>query len=136
MSVRPNGTINCDAVTPQSDISSVTTTSGLAFKIPGRVGDSPIVGAGQYTDNDVGAAGSTGRGESNNKVCGGFLTVEVMRRGMKPTAACLETLKRVTQATEPRLLAERAGPKFALTFYAVHKRGAFGTACVVLATYA
>ena len=87
MSVRPTGTINCDAVTPQGDISSVTTTSGLAFKIPGRVGDSPIIGAGQYTDNDVGAAVSTGRGESNIKVCGGFLTVEFMRRGMKPTDA-------------------------------------------------
>src|SRR2546430_13469916 len=90
MSVRSTGTINCDAVTPQGDISSVTTTSGLAFKIPGRVGDSPIIGAGQYTDNDVGAAGSTGRGESNIKVCGGFLTVEFMRRGMKPTDACLD----------------------------------------------
>jgi len=72
---------------------------------PGSVGDSPIIGAGQYTDNEVGAAGSTGRGESNIKVCGGFLTVEFMRRGMKPTDACLETLKRVVQATEPRLLA-------------------------------
>jgi N4-(beta-N-acetylglucosaminyl)-L-asparaginase len=128
MTVRPTGTINCDAVTPQGDISSVTTTSGLAFKIPGRVGDSPIVGAGQYTDNDVGAAGSTGRGESNIKVCGGFLTVEFMRRGMKPTDACLETLKRVTQTTEPRLLDERGRPKFDLTFYAVNKRGEFGAA--------
>src|SRR3989449_2429623 len=63
----PTGTINCDAVTPQGDISSVTTTSGLAFKIPGRVGDSPIIGAGQYTDNDIGAAGSTGRGESRSE---------------------------------------------------------------------
>src|SRR5439155_1093913 len=70
MVVRPTGTINCDAVTPQGDISSVTTTSGVALKILGRVGDSAIVGAGQYTDNDVGAAGSTGRGESNIKVCG------------------------------------------------------------------
>src|SRR5207247_5058486 len=88
MAVRPTGTINCDCVTPAGDVSSVTTTSGLAFKVPGRVGDSPIVGAGQYTDNDIGAAGSTGRGESNIKVCGGFLTVEHMRRGMKPQDAC------------------------------------------------
>jgi len=128
MTVRPTGTINCNAVTPQGDISSVTTTSGLAFKIPGRVGDSPIIGAGQYTDNDVGAAGSTGLGEANIKVCGGFLTVEFMRRGMKPTDACLETLKRVTQTTEPRLLDERGRPKFDLTFYAVNKRGEFGAA--------
>jgi len=109
-------------------VSSVTTTSGLAFKIPGRVGDSPIIGAGQYTDNDVGAAGSTGRGEANIKVCGGFLTVEHLRRGMKPADACLETLKRVVQTTEPRLLDERGRPKFGLQFYAVNKRGEFGAA--------
>src|SRR5207244_240869 len=120
--------INCDAVTPQGDISSVTTTSGLAFKIPGRVGDSPIIGAGQYTDNDIGAAGSTGRGESNIKVCGGFLTVEFMRRGMKPTDACLETLKRVVQLTEPRLLGPGGKPTFDLKFYAVNQRGEVGAA--------
>ena len=136
MSVRPTGTINCNAVTPQGDISSVTTTSGLAFKIPGRVGDSPIIGAGQYTDNEVGAAGSTGRGESNIKVCGGFLTVEFMRRGMKPTDACLETLKRVVQATEPRLLGPDRKPKFDLKFYAVNKRGDFGAASLYPANYA
>jgi len=128
LTARPTGTINCDAVTPQGDLSSVTTTSGLAFKIPGRVGDSPIIGAGQYTDNDTGAAGSTGRGEANIKVCGGFLTVEHMRRGMKPTDACLETLKRVVKATEARLLDERGRPKFSLQFYAVNKRGEFGAA--------
>src|SRR5881296_674647 len=136
MVVRPTGTINCDAVTPQGDISSVTTTSGLAFKIPGRVGDSPIIGAGQYTDNAIGAAGSTGRGESNIKVCGGFLTVEFMRRGMKPTDACLETLKRVVQLTEPRLLDERGRPKFDLKFYAVNKRGEFGAASFVPGRFA
>src|SRR2546430_1698325 len=136
LTVRPTGTINCDAVTPQGDISSVTTTSGLAFKIPGRVGDSPIIGAGQYTDNDVGAAGSTGRGESNIKVCGGFLTVEFMRRGMKPTDACLETLKRVVQLTEPRLLGPDGKPTFDLKFYAVKKRGDFGAASLNPARYA
>jgi N4-(beta-N-acetylglucosaminyl)-L-asparaginase len=130
------GTINCNAVTPQGDISSVTTTSGLSWKIPGRVGDSPIIGAGQYCDNDVGAAGSTGRGESNIKVCGGFLTVEHMRRGMKPTDACLETLKRVVAATEPRLLDERGRPKFGLNFYAVNKRGEFGSASLFPSRYA
>jgi len=130
------GTINCDAVTPQGDISSVTTTSGLSWKIPGRVGDSPIIGAGQYCDNEIGAAGSTGRGESNIKVCGGFLTVEHMRRGMKPTDACLETLKRVVAATEPRLLDERGRPKFGLNFYAVNKRGEFGSASLYPSRYA
>ncbi|HXO85768.1 MAG TPA: N(4)-(beta-N-acetylglucosaminyl)-L-asparaginase [Gemmatimonadales bacterium] len=134
--VTKTGTINCDAVTPQGDISSATTTSGLSWKIPGRVGDSPIIGAGQYCDNDVGAAGSTGRGESNIKVCGGFLTVEHMRRGMKPTDACLETLKRVVAATEPRLLDERGRPKFGLNFYAVNKRGEFGSASLFPSRYA
>ena len=136
MVVRPTGTINCNAVTPGGEISSVTTTSGLAWKIPGRVGDSPIIGAGQYCDNDVGAAGSTGRGESNIKVCGGFLTVEHMRRGMKPTDACLETLKRVVAATEARLLDPRGRPKFNLNFYAVNKRGEFGSASLFPGRYA
>lgn len=136
MVVRPTGTINCDAVTPAGDLSSATTTSGLAWKIPGRVGDSPIVGAGQYCDNDVGAAGSTGRGESNIKVCGGFLTVEHMRRGMKPTDACLETLKRVVAMTEPRLLDARGQPKFGLNFYAVNKRGEFGAASLFPSSFA
>jgi len=136
MVVRPTGTINCNAVTPGGEISSVTTTSGLAWKIPGRVGDSAIIGAGQYTDNEIGAAGSTGRGESNIKVCGGFLTVEYMRRGMKPTDACLETLKRVMATTEPRLLDARGRPKFGLTFYAVNKRGEFGCASLFPVSYA
>ncbi|MGH7548900.1 MAG: N(4)-(beta-N-acetylglucosaminyl)-L-asparaginase [Gemmatimonadales bacterium] len=136
LSVRPTGTINCDAVTPHGDLSSVTTTSGLAFKIPGRVGDSPIIGAGQYTDNDVGAAGSTGRGESNIKVCGGFLAVEFMRRGMRPADACLETLKRVVQLTEKRLLDPGGKPRFGLNFYAVNKRGEFGAASLYPGRYA
>ncbi|HJS42990.1 MAG TPA: N(4)-(beta-N-acetylglucosaminyl)-L-asparaginase [Gemmatimonadales bacterium] len=134
--VRPTGTINCSAVTPGGDLSSVTTTSGLAWKIPGRLGDSPIIGAGQYCDNDVGAAGSTGRGESNIKVCGAFLTVESMRRGVAPTDACVATLRRVVSATEPRLLDARARPKFNLTFYAVNKRGDFGAASLFPGRYA
>ena len=127
MVARPTGTINLDVVNAQGEISSVTTTSGLAWKIPGRAGDSPIIGAGQYTDNDVGAAGSTGRGEANIMVCGGFLTVEGMRRGLQPTDACLETLKRVVRLTPPRLLKD-GRPTFDLKFYAVNKRGDFGAA--------
>src|SRR3989454_6038552 len=136
MSVRPTGTINCDAVTPQGDISSVTTTSGLAFKIPGRVGDSPIIGAGEYTDNEIGAAGSTGRGESNIKVCGGVPMVEVMRRGMKPTDACLETLKRVAPLTQPPPLDERRPAKVDLQVFAVNKRGEVGAASLYPGRYA
>src|SRR2546426_6586551 len=83
-----------------------------------------------------GAAGSTGRGESNIKVCGGFLTVEFMRRGLKPTDACLETLKRVVQLTEKRLLDADGKPKFGLDFYAVNKRGEFGAASLYPGRYA
>ena len=133
---RVTGTINMNVVNTKGDISSVTTTSGLAWKIPGRAGDSPIVGAGQYTDNAVGAAGSTGRGESNIMVCGGFLTVEHMRRGMKPTDACIETLKRVVALTPPRLIDPRGQPRFDLQFYAVNKAGDFGAASLFPATYA
>ncbi len=125
---RPTGTIHCSAVTPAGEVASVTTTSGLAWKIPGRVGDSPITGAGQYCDNDVGAAGSTGRGEAAIKVCGAFLTVEHMRRGMTPTDACLETLRRAIAMTEARLLRDDGHPRFGLSFYAVNKKGEFGAA--------
>src|SRR5205085_7118659 len=88
------GTINMNAVTASGDIGSVTTTSGISWKIPGRVGDSPIIGAGQYCDNDVGAAGSTGRGEANIKVCGAFLAVEFMRMGMAPGAGLMKVMER------------------------------------------
>jgi N4-(beta-N-acetylglucosaminyl)-L-asparaginase len=112
----PTGTINMNGVDANGNISSVTTTSGLAWKIPGRVGDSPIIGTGQYCDNEVGAAGSTGRGEANIKVCGAFLTVEFMRGGMSPQEACLETLKRAVAMTENRLLDEKGYPTFSLNF--------------------
>jgi N4-(beta-N-acetylglucosaminyl)-L-asparaginase len=132
---RPTGTINLNVVNAKGDVSSITTTSGLAWKIPGRAGDSPIIGAGQYTDNDVGAAGSTGRGEANIMACGGFLTVEGMRRGLKPTDACLETLKRVVRLTPPRLLKE-GRPTFNLSFYAVNKQGEFGSGSLYPSRYA
>jgi len=128
LSREEHGTINMNAVSTKGDISSVTTTSGLSWKIPGRVGDSPIIGAGQYTDNDVGAAGSTGRGESCIQACGAFLTVEFMRRGQSPTDACLDTLRRVIATTERRLLDEQGRPTFGLNFYAVNKNGEFGGA--------
>jgi N4-(beta-N-acetylglucosaminyl)-L-asparaginase len=122
------GTINMNAVNAAGDISSVTTTSGLAWKVPGRVGDSPIVGAGQYCDNTVGAAGSTGRGEANIKVCGAFLTVEFMRQGMSPDQACMKTIERVISMTERRLLDPNGRPLFDLQFYALSKDGRFGSA--------
>jgi N4-(beta-N-acetylglucosaminyl)-L-asparaginase len=122
------GTINMNAVTASGDIASVTTTSGLSWKIPGRIGDSPIVGAGQYCDNEVGAAGSTGRGEANIKVCGAFLAVEFMRQGMSPEAALMKVMERVIAMTETRLLNDRGRPYFDLSYYAVNKKGEFAGA--------
>jgi len=122
------GTINMNAVNSAGELSSVTTTSGLSWKIPGRVGDSPIVGAGQYCDNDVGAAGSTGRGEAAIKACGSFLIVELMRQGLSPEQACLKTIERVIATTEQRLLDGRGRPLFDLQFYALAKDGRFGAA--------
>jgi N4-(beta-N-acetylglucosaminyl)-L-asparaginase len=122
------GTINMNAVDANGDLSSVTTTSGMAWKVPGRVGDSPIIGAGQYCDNTVGAAGSTGRGEANIKACGAFLVVEFMRQGMSPEQACLKVMERVIALTERRLLDDRGRPHFDLQFYAVAKDGRFGGA--------
>ena len=122
------GTINMNAVNAAGDLSSVTTTSGRAWKLDGRIGDSPIVGAGQYCDNTVGAAGSTGRGEANIKVCGAFLIVEFMRQGMSPDQACMTTIDRVIAMTERRLLDPRGRPLFDLEFYALAKDGRFGAA--------
>ena len=120
-----HGTINMNAVNAAGDISSVTTTSGMAYKIPGRIGDSPIVGAGQYCDNLVGAAGSTGRGEANIKICGGFLTVEFLRQGLAPEVAVIRTLERLVAMTEPRLLDAQGRPNFDIQFYAVTKDGRY-----------
>ncbi len=133
---RPTGTVNIDAVNDKGELSSVTTTSGLAWKIPGRVGDSPIVGAGQYTDNEIGSAGSTGLGELNIMACGGFLTVEHLRRGLRPTDACLETVKRVVALTPAPLLDDEGRPRFDLSFYALNKRGEHGSASIYPGRYA
>ncbi|HSR41929.1 MAG TPA: N(4)-(beta-N-acetylglucosaminyl)-L-asparaginase, partial [Longimicrobiales bacterium] len=116
------GTINCNIVDPDGDLSGVTTTSGLSYKIPGRVGDSPQIGAGLYVDNDVGACGSTGRGEAVIKTCGSHSVVELMRRGMAPTDACLEALRRIVAFTaEDRLRDEQGRPDFNVNYYAVDK---------------
>lgn len=129
--VRPHGTINCNVVSRDGDLSGVTTTSGLAWKIPGRVGDSPIVGAGLYVDNDVGACGSTGRGEAVIKTCGSHSVVELMRSGLSPQDACLEALRRIVRFTvEPRLQDEQGRPGFNVNYYAVNKDGEYGGAAI------
>ena len=120
------GTINCNGLNAQGDICGVTTTSGLAWKIPGRVGDSPILGAGLYVDGDVGAAGSTGRGEANLYSLASFLIVEEMRRGRHPKDAGLEALRRIKANTiEKRLLNARGEPNFNINFYILNKKGEY-----------
>ncbi len=120
------GTINCDGLGPQGELAGVTTTSGLAFKIPGRVGDSPILGAGLWLDDTVGAAGSTGRGEANLYNLSCFLIVEELRRGASPKDAAFEALRRVVAGTrEKRLLDAHGRPAFQLTFYVLDKQGRY-----------
>jgi len=124
---RVTGTINCDALDLNGNISGCTTTSGLAFKIPGRVGDSPILGAGLYVDNEVGAAGSTGRGEANLLSCASVMIVEYMRQGKSPEEACLMACKRIAAQTKMRHLLDDTGkPNFNVNFYAINKRGEHG----------
>lgn len=123
----PYGTINCLALNARGDISGVTTTSGLAWKLPGRVGDSPLIGCGLFVDNDVGAAGSTGRGEEAIKTCGAHTVVEAMRRGASPNDACLEALRRVAanySSSKEKL------SRFNITFYALNKKGEHGAAAL------
>ena len=125
---RSYGTIHCSALDAGGNMSSVTTTSGLFFKMPGRVGDSPIIGAGLYADNDVGAAGSTGRGEANLKNLSCFLIVERMRMGDAPEEACLFACRRIVENTKPARLQEEGRPNFNVRFYAFDKQGNVGGA--------
>jgi N4-(beta-N-acetylglucosaminyl)-L-asparaginase len=120
------GTINCNGINPKGEICGVTTTSGLAWKIPGRVGDSPILGAGLYVDGEVGAAGSTGRGEANLFNISSFLIVENLRRGMHPKDAGIEACKRIKANTiEKRLLNDRGEPNFNVNFYILNAKGEY-----------
>ena len=131
------GTINCNGVNAKGEICGVTTTSGLAWKIPGRVGDSPILGAGLYVDGEVGAAGSTGRGEANLYNLCSFLIVEEMRRGAHPKDAGLTALRRVAKSTvEKRLLNSRNQPNFGLNFYILNVRGEYAGVSMYPAKFA
>jgi len=120
------GTINCNGVNAKGEICGVTTTSGLSWKIPGRVGDSPILGAGLYVDGAVGAAGSTGRGEANLYSLASFLIVEEMRHGKAPKDAGMEALRRIkANQVEKRLLNPRGEPNFNINFYVVNAKGEY-----------
>lgn len=121
---RPTGTVHLACRDANGDMSVVTSTSGMAFKIAGRVGDSPVIGAGLYVDNDAGTCGSTGRGEANLRACSSFAVVELMRQGASPLEAGLEVMQRIIrQTTEPHLLDEAGKPAFGLTLYIMSKRG-------------
>lgn len=122
------GTITCMALTSQGDLFGCTSTSGLSYKLAGRVGDSPIIGAGLYVDNGVGACGSTGRGESNIQNLTSYCVVELMRQGRTPEEACKEALQRVADRAEKRLRNAAGEPDFGLTLYAVRKDGLVGGA--------
>jgi len=118
------GTINCNAVGPRGEICGVTTTSGLAWKMPGRIGDSPILGAGLYVRQDVGAAGSTGRGESTLYNLSSFAIVDALRRGAHPRDAGMDALRQIVADTvDPALLSERGAPNFNVKFYVVNAAG-------------
>jgi N4-(beta-N-acetylglucosaminyl)-L-asparaginase len=121
----PTGTINCLSLNAKGEMSGITTTSGLAWKIPGRVGDSPVIGAGLFVDQDVGAAGSTGRGEENLRIAGAHTIVENMRHGMSPKEACLEALKRIARNFEND---RKRLDRFDISFYALRKDGEFAGA--------
>jgi N4-(beta-N-acetylglucosaminyl)-L-asparaginase len=121
MAVHPTyGTINCLALNEKGEMSGVTTTSGLAWKIPGRLGDSPIIGAGLYLDQDVGGAGSTGLGEENIRIAGAHTIVENMRHGMTPKEATIDALKRVSRNYNDD---KSKLSKIDIEFYALRKDG-------------
>ena len=131
---RPQGTINCNAVTAAGDLVGATSTYGLFFKLPGRLGDTPVIGAGLYVDNDVGACGSTGWGEGNIRGAGSHTVIEMMRQGKSPEEAALAALRRIVAFAKDNR--EKSGrPGFQTVFYVLNKRGDFAGASVYDGTY-
>jgi len=123
-STKMHGTIHCNGINAKAEIGGLTSTSGLPFKIPGRVGDSPILGAGCYVDGTVGAVGSTGRGEANLYNLTSYLILENLRRGLSPKDAGLEGLRRIRANTvEKRLRKPNGEPAFNICFYVLNSRG-------------
>jgi N4-(beta-N-acetylglucosaminyl)-L-asparaginase len=118
----PSGTIHCSVLNDKGEMSGITTTSGLAFKLPGRCGDSPIIGAGCYTDQDIGSAGATGAGEENIKVAGAHTIVENMRHGMSPQEAGMDALKRIVRNYNGDMNKIRF---MDMTYYVLRKDGAY-----------
>ena len=129
--IRKHGTIHCSALDTHGDLGCTTTTSGLFYKIPGRVGDSPILGAGLYLNNDVGSGGSTGRGEANLLNLSSFMMIESLRGGMDPKGAALEACRRVVATNKlPRLRTPDGRPNFNVSYYCLAKDGRYGGASI------
>jgi N4-(beta-N-acetylglucosaminyl)-L-asparaginase len=129
---RVTGTIHCSVLDTHGNLGCTTTTSGLSWKIPGRVGDSPILGAGLYLDNEVGSAGSTGVGEANLLNLSSYLVVEGMRRGLSPKDAVMDACKRIatTSVRDPKRRGPDGRTRFDVSFYAISKDGKFFGGCI------
>jgi N4-(beta-N-acetylglucosaminyl)-L-asparaginase len=124
------GTVHCSVLSAGGDLACVTSTSGHAFKLPGRVGDSPILGAGLYVDNDVGSCGSIGHGEANLENLSSFLAVELMRGGLSPEDAGLEVLRRVAKNAHPEQRDADGLPRMHLQLFLLRKDGAHAGVCL------
>lgn len=124
------GTIYMGGLDLSGDLSALTSTSGLSYKISGRVGDTPIIGGGVYVNNAIGTAGATGRGEAVMQSCGGFHAVARMESGDTPEQACLHVLRTIADRAEPRLRDAKCRPTFNVTMYAIRKDGLLGAASI------
>lgn len=124
------GAMNCLSLDTHADIAGLSMNPGGLFKLPGRVGDTPIPGAGLYLDNEVGACGSTGYGEFNLMNCSCYLIIESLRKGMHPKDACLTACRRVAQVTKrnPRFRDRDGKLNGSLTFHCLTRAGRFGGA--------
>ncbi len=122
INVENHDTIGLLAIDKQGDLAGACTTSGLAYKMHGRVGDSPIIGAGLYVDNEVGAATATGMGEAVLKTLGSFLVVELMRQGRTPQEACEEAVMRIVKKQQYK--------DFQIGYLAINKKGEHGSYCI------
>jgi len=122
INIENHDTIGMLAIDANGDIAGACTTSGLAFKMKGRVGDSPIIGAGLYVDNEIGAATATGMGEAVLRSVGSFLVVELMRQGMTPGEACKEAVMRIVR--------KQSFENIQVGYLAVNKKGEYGSFCI------
>lgn len=124
------GTVHVSARNATGDLCACTSTSGLSYKIPGRAGDTPVIGAGIYCENAVGSAGATGRGEASMHACASFEVVRAMERGLDPTQACLSALRLIDRTTRQPRLRKDGKPAFNVTLYALRADGALGAASI------